>query len=70
MDHYNDAMSPGRTIVKGDTLGFVGTTDNAQKDTPHLHFQAMRIAKGKHDWWNGTPIDVRPFMIIRGEIRQ
>ena len=21
MDHYNDAMSPGRTIVKGDTLG-------------------------------------------------
>src|SRR6185437_9437311 len=34
MDHYNDAMTPGRTIVKGDTLGYVGTTGNAPKDTP------------------------------------
>lgn len=56
MDHYNDAMSPGRTIVKGDTLGFVGTTGNAPKDTPHLHFQVMRWpADGKY--WNGEPID-------------
>jgi len=56
MDHYNDAMSPGRAIVKGDTLGFVGTTGNAPKDTPHLHFQVMRWpADGKY--WNGEPID-------------
>ena len=32
MDHYNDAMIPGRTIVRGDTLGYVGTTGNAPKD--------------------------------------
>jgi peptidoglycan LD-endopeptidase LytH len=56
MDHYNDAMSPGRSIVRGDTLGFVGTTGNAPKDTPHLHFQVMRWATdGKY--WNGEPID-------------
>jgi len=56
MDHYNDAMSPGRSIVKGDTLGYVGTTGNAPKDTPHLHFQVMRWpADGKY--WNGDPID-------------
>ncbi|MEP6495389.1 MAG: M23 family metallopeptidase [bacterium] len=56
MDHYNDAMSPGRAIVRGDTLGFVGTTGNAPKDTPHLHFQVMRWpADGKY--WNGDPID-------------
>lgn len=56
MDHYNDAMSPGRSIVRGDTLGFVGTTGNAPKDIPHLHFQIMRwAADGKY--WNGEPID-------------
>lgn len=56
MDHYNDAMSPGRMISKGDTLGFVGTTGDAPKDTPHLHFQVMAWpADGKY--WNGEPID-------------
>jgi peptidoglycan LD-endopeptidase LytH len=65
MDHYNDAMSPGRTIAKGDTLGYVGTTGNAPKDTPHLHFQVMRWpADGKY--WNGDPID--PYEALGGVI--
>lgn len=63
MDHYNDAMSPGRAIIRGDTLGFVGTTGNAPKDTPHLHFQIMRWpTDGKY--WNGDPID--PFDFLGG----
>jgi len=66
MDHYNDAMTPGRAIVHGDTLGFVGTTGNAPKDTPHLHFQIMRWAPdGKY--WNGEPID--PFDYLGGTRR-
>jgi murein DD-endopeptidase MepM/ murein hydrolase activator NlpD len=66
MDRYNDAMSPGRAIVKGDTLGFVGTTGNAPKDTPHLHFQVMRWpADGKY--WNGDPID--PYEALGGVTR-
>ena len=63
MDHYNEAMLPGRTIVRGDTLGYVGTTGNAPKDTPHLHFQVMRWPlDGKY--WNGEPID--PFDALGG----
>jgi murein DD-endopeptidase MepM/ murein hydrolase activator NlpD len=63
MDHYNDAMSPGRTIVRGDTLGYVGTTGNAPENIPHLHFQIMRWASdGKY--WNGEPID--PFDYLGG----
>jgi murein DD-endopeptidase MepM/ murein hydrolase activator NlpD len=66
MDHYNEAMTPGREIVKGDTLGFVGTTGNAPKDTPHLHFQVMRWpADGRY--WNGDPID--PFEALGGQTR-
>jgi peptidoglycan LD-endopeptidase LytH len=63
MDHYNDAMSPGRPIARGDTLGFVGTTGNAPKDTPHLHFQVMLWpADGKY--WNGEPVD--PYDMLGG----
>ena len=63
MERYNDAMSPGRSIVKGDTLGFVGTTGNAPKDIPHLHFQVMSWpADGKY--WNGPPID--PYEALGG----
>jgi len=66
MDRYNDAMSPGRAIAKGDTLGYVGTTGNAPKDTPHLHFQVMRWpADGKY--WNGDPID--PYEALGGGTR-
>jgi murein DD-endopeptidase MepM/ murein hydrolase activator NlpD len=67
MDHYNDAMSVGRMISRGDTLGYVGTTGNAPKDTPHLHFQIMRWpADGKY--WNGEPID--PFEFLGGVHRE
>jgi len=63
MDHYNDAMSPGREIVKGDTLGFVGTTGNAPKDTPHLHFQVMSWP-ADNKYWDGEAID--PYEALGG----
>jgi murein DD-endopeptidase MepM/ murein hydrolase activator NlpD len=63
MERYNDGVAAGHAIAKGDTLGFVGTTGNAPKDTPHLHFQVMRWpADGKY--WNGDPID--PFDALGG----
>jgi murein DD-endopeptidase MepM/ murein hydrolase activator NlpD len=63
MDRYNDAMSPGREIVRGDTLGYVGTTGNAPKDTPHLHFQVMRWP-ADNKYWDGEAID--PFDALGG----
>jgi murein DD-endopeptidase MepM/ murein hydrolase activator NlpD len=70
LDHYADAVTVGLEVKQGMLLGYVGTSGNAPPDTPHLHFQTMRYAKGRHDWWNGTPIDVRTFMTIPGEQRQ
>lgn len=63
MERYNDAMSPGREIVRGDTLGYVGTTGNAPKDTPHLHFQVMRWP-ADNKYWDGEAID--PFEALGG----
>jgi peptidoglycan LD-endopeptidase LytH len=63
LDHYRDGVAPGSKIQKGDTLGFVGTTGNAPKDVPHLHFQIMLWpADGK--FWNGEPVN--PYPVLRG----
>ena len=43
-------------------IGYVGTTGNAPKNTPHLHFAVYRLTPEKH-WWEGTPID--PYDILR-----
>jgi murein DD-endopeptidase MepM/ murein hydrolase activator NlpD len=67
MERYNDAMSPGREIVRGDTLGYVGTTGNAPKDTPHLHFQVMRWP-ADNKYWDGDAID--PYDALGGTRRQ
>ena len=67
LDHYSDQLTVGLRVEEGTVIGYVGTSGNAPPDTPHLHFQAMRIRPGQHDWWNGTPVDVRQFMIRPGK---
>ena len=63
LERYNDAVRPGNTIARGDTLGFVGTTGNAPKNLPHLHFQVMRFPVDGR-FWNGEPVN--PFNALGG----
>ena len=63
LDAYQAGLSQGAQVARGDTLGFVGTTGNAPKDTPHLHFQVMRMpADGK--FWDGDPINPYPLILL------
>lgn len=63
LDAYQPGLTQGMTIARGDTLGFVGTTGNAPKDTPHLHFQVMRMpADGKY--WDGEAINPYPLFLL------
>ena len=66
LDSYAQDIKEGLRVKEGQVLGFVGTTGNAPPNTPHLHYQVMRSDK---DYWNGTPIDVRPFMTKPGRLR-
>lgn len=61
LDHYDDRIHDGQRIKKGETLGYVGTTGNAPKDVPHLHFQIMKWpSDGKY--WVGEPINPYPVL--------
>jgi murein DD-endopeptidase MepM/ murein hydrolase activator NlpD len=61
LDAYHATMYTGRPLLRGDTIGYVGTTGNAPKDTPHLHFQMMRMPANRR-FWNGEPINPYPFL--------
>jgi peptidoglycan LD-endopeptidase LytH len=63
---YHEGLSAGKPIAKGDTLGYVGTSGNAPENTPHLHFQIMRI-RGGGRYWNGEPLN--PYPILRQAVR-
>jgi murein DD-endopeptidase MepM/ murein hydrolase activator NlpD len=63
LDHYQKGLKEGQTIKKGETIGFVGTTGNAPKDVPHLHFQIMLWSEdGKY--WIGEPVN--PYPVLHG----
>ncbi len=61
LDAYRKDLAEGMTIRQGDILGFVGTTGNAPKDMPHLHFQVM-LYRGRGQYWGGDPINPLPFL--------
>jgi peptidoglycan LD-endopeptidase LytH len=62
LDSYAPALTEGAMVRKGDVIGSVGTTGNAPKDTPHLHFAIAKLDPDRR-WWGGTPLD--PFLVWR-----
>lgn len=68
LDHYADGLKEGMSLQPGDVIGYVGTTGNAPPDTPHLHFQLLTY-RGKGRWWDGDPLDPRPFLARPGHAR-
>jgi murein DD-endopeptidase MepM/ murein hydrolase activator NlpD len=61
LDGYHSSIYTGRPLMRGDTIGYVGTTGNAPKDTPHLHFQMMRMPANRR-FWDGDPINPYPLL--------
>ena len=62
LDRYAEGLKENDRVSRGQVIGYVGTTGNAPKDTPHLHFAIFRLTSEKH-WWEGTPVD--PYPVLR-----
>jgi peptidoglycan LD-endopeptidase LytH len=62
LEHYADGLKEGGHVQRGEVLGYAGTSGNAPKDTPHLHFAIFRLTE-KKQWWQGAPID--PYDVLK-----
>jgi murein DD-endopeptidase MepM/ murein hydrolase activator NlpD len=65
LDRYRAGLRAGTTLARGDVLGAVGTSGNADRRAPHLHFQ-VTVVEDAGAWWDGRAIDPRPFLVRPG----
>jgi murein DD-endopeptidase MepM/ murein hydrolase activator NlpD len=68
LDRYADGTKVGARVRKGDVIGYVGTTGNAPPNTPHLHFQVMRMIDSRQ-WWEGPPVNPNGYFADAGTPR-
>jgi len=62
LDRYADGLKEGAQVAAGEVVGYVGTSGNAPKNTPHLHFAIFRLSEPGR-WWEGTAID--PYLALQ-----
>lgn len=56
LDRYAEGLREGQNVSRGDVIGFVGFSGNANPAAPHLHFAIFLMGPEKK-WWKGTPIN-------------
>ena len=66
LDRYAADLKEGMTLKRGDLVGYVGTSGNADPNTPHLHFATFELGPQKQ-WWKGSPIN--PYPLLGGTSR-
>ena len=59
-----EGIEEGDSVRKGQVIGYVGSTGNADPSGPHLHFAIERLGPEKN-WWQGTAVD--PYPVLSAE---
>ena len=65
LDRYATGLAEGMDLKRGDLIGYVGSTGNANPATPHLHFAIFVLGPEKR-WWQGTAVNPYPLLAGTG----
>lgn len=61
LDAYAPGLRAGQRIRRGDPVGTVGISGNADPSGPHLHYAIHSMQPGER-WWQGTPVNPYPLL--------
>ena len=61
LQRYADGIQEGQQLKRGDRIGYVGASGNADPNAPHLHFAVVALTPEKQ-WWKGTPVNPYPML--------
>ena len=67
LDRYADGIREGLFVKRGDLIGYVGSTGNADPSGPHLHFAIFELGPEKK-WHEGKPIN--PYPLLSGAFKR
>ncbi|MFE0500096.1 M23 family metallopeptidase [Lysobacter soli] len=59
LDRYANGLQEKKAIRRGEVIGYVGSTGNADPSAPHLHFAIFELGP-ERQWWKGTAINPYP----------
>jgi len=54
LEGYAKGLHEGMRVERGNVIGYVGSTGNADARAPHLHFAIFELEREKR-WWKGRP---------------
>ena len=64
LEGYAPGIAEGKLVKRGEVIGYVGSTGNANPDGPHLHFAIFALGPEKR-WWQGTPVNPYPLLAAK-----
>lgn len=62
LQEYAPGLAEGMPVRRGQMLGRVGFTGNADPAGPHLHFAINRVRAGD-SFWEGAPVNPYPLLV-------
>jgi murein DD-endopeptidase MepM/ murein hydrolase activator NlpD len=62
LDAYAEGLREGQRVERGEVIGFVGDTGNAQPGDYHLHF-SIAVLDDAGRWWEGR--NLNPYDLLR-----